>query len=55
MKFVGLEIFELSHYNKVWIDGQTDGRTDRQMDGHSDNYRAPASSMVGTAGEITGQ
>ena len=37
MKFVGWEIFELSHYNKVW--------TDRQTDGQSDYYRAPASSM----------
>ena len=28
MKFLGWEIFELSHYNKVWTDGQTDGQTD---------------------------
>ena len=39
MKFVGWEIFELSHYNKVW--------TDRQTDRQSDYYRAPASSMAG--------
>ena len=39
IKFVGWDIFELSHYNKVW--------TDRRTDGQSDYYRAPASSMAG--------
>ena len=39
MKSVGWTLFELSRYNKVWTDGQTDGQ--------SDYYRAPASSMAG--------
>ena len=33
MKSVGLTLFELSRYNEVW----TDGRTDRQTDGRTDN------------------
>ena len=29
MKFVGWEILELLHYNKVWTDGRTDRQTDK--------------------------
>ena len=29
MKYVGRTLFELSRYNKVWTDRQTDRRTDR--------------------------
>ena len=32
MKSLGQTLFELSRYNEVWTDRQTDGRTDRRTD-----------------------
>ena len=36
MKSPGQTLFELSRYNEVWRDGQTDRQTDRRTDGRTD-------------------